>query len=47
MRKEIKKLLKRADKLKAETAKNIQGLRESLFELWELILEDEGLAPID
>ncbi len=47
MRKEIKDLLKRADAVKKETAKNIQELRESLFELWEAILEDEGLALID
>lgn len=47
MRKEIKDLLKRADAVAQETAKNIQEIRQCLFDFWDLILEDEDLALID
>ncbi len=47
MRKEIKDLLEKADAFKREAAQSLKEARQCLFELWELILEDDGLAPID
>ena len=47
MRKEIKALLTRADEISRQTEQVLREAWQCIFDLWELILEDEGLGLIN